>query len=244
VVHLTPSELEQNEQGLLAPWQRALLRGQQLLWLGAMVAFAGLALVIIGGVAWKIMEPSFAGRGQLVIALPLGLFWLWLLRPAFGRWRQTNQDLDEGKVAWVDGALRYGLSLTPGLWQRVRYEVEVGGRRFRVDQVTYGQLQDRSLYRVYYAPRSGLLLGARPLAETAEKEEATVPAVAPLSEPLKPQEVEILRLIAAGYANKEIAQELHLSVNTVKMYASQIYRKLEVQRRTEAVARGRELGLV
>jgi LuxR family maltose regulon positive regulatory protein len=56
--------------------------------------------------------------------------------------------------------------------------------------------------------------------------------------------VEILRLIAAGYANKEIAQELHLSVNTVKMYASQIYRKLEVERRTEAVARGRELGLL
>jgi DNA-binding CsgD family transcriptional regulator len=147
-------------------------------------------------------------------------------------------------VAWVDGALRYGLSLTPGLWQRVRYEVEVGGRHFRVDQVTYGQLQDRSLYRVYYAPRSGLFLGARPLAETEAEGETAIPAVLPLNEPLKPQEVEILRLIAAGYANKEIAQELHLSVNTVKMYASQIYRKLEVARRTEAVARGRELGLL
>jgi DNA-binding CsgD family transcriptional regulator len=244
VVHLTPSELEQNEKGLLAPRQKVLLRRQRLIWVGGTVAFAALALLIVAAVIWKVSEPTFANRGQFFIALPLGLFWLWLLRPAFGRWRQTNQDLDDGKVAWVDGALRYGLSLTPGLWQRVRYEVEVGGRQFRVDKATYGQLQDRGVCRVYFAPRSGLFLGARPLAETVVKGEVAAPVVTPLSEPLKPQEVEILRLIAAGYANKEIAQELHLSVNTVKMYASQIYRKLEVERRTEAVARGRELGLL
>jgi DNA-binding CsgD family transcriptional regulator len=244
MVGLTPTDLEQNAQGLLSSRQKQALGQQRLIWIGGTIAFAGLALLIVGAIAWKIAQPTFAGQGQLFIGLPLGLFWLWLLRPAFGRWQQANQDLAEGQVASVDGLLHYGMSLSPGLWQQVRYEIELGGRQFRVNKATYQQLQDRGRYRVYYTPCSGLFLGAQPMDETEAKGGAAAPVVSPLIEPLKPQEVEILRLIAAGYANKEIAQELHLSVNTVKMYASQIYRKLEVERRTEAVARGRELGLL
>lgn len=244
MVHLTSPELEQNEQGILAPRQKQRLRRQRLVWVGGTVAFAVLALLIVAAVVWKAVEPAFAGRGQFYLALPLGLFWLWLLRPALGRWRRTNEDLGGGEVAWVEGMLRQGMSLTPGLWQRVRYEVEVDGRLFRVDEVTYRQLQEGRMYRVYYAPHSGLFLGARPLAEGQVTATEAAPSIVPLAEPLRPQELEILRLIAAGYANKEIARELHLSVNTVKMYASQLYRKLEVERRTEAVARGRALGLL
>jgi len=56
--------------------------------------------------------------------------------------------------------------------------------------------------------------------------------------------LEILRLIAAGHSNQEIGQRLFLALDTVKGHNRRIFDKLQVQRRTEAIARARELGLV
>ena len=86
-------------------------------------------------------------------------------------------------------------------------------------------------------------LGALPLAGVAQPAERYEPAIS-LLEPLTAREAEVLQLIAAGLSNREIAAQLHLSVNTVKMYASQLYRKLGASRRTEAVARAHELNLL
>jgi predicted ATPase/DNA-binding NarL/FixJ family response regulator len=66
----------------------------------------------------------------------------------------------------------------------------------------------------------------------------------PLVEPLTDREQDILHLLARGYTNSEIAEELVLAVGTVKWYASQIYGKLGVSNRTEAAARARNLDLV
>jgi LuxR family maltose regulon positive regulatory protein len=65
-----------------------------------------------------------------------------------------------------------------------------------------------------------------------------------LDEPLSERELEILRLIAQGCSNREISARLFLAVDTIKGHNSNTYAKLGVQRRTEAVARARELGLV
>jgi DNA-binding NarL/FixJ family response regulator len=54
-------------------------------------------------------------------------------------------------------------------------------------------------------------------------------------EPLSRREKEILELLCSGYANKEIAENLHLSVETVRDYLKSIYDKLHVRSRTEAV---------
>jgi LuxR family maltose regulon positive regulatory protein len=69
-------------------------------------------------------------------------------------------------------------------------------------------------------------------------------SVQPLVEPLSPRELEILRLIAQGLSNDEIGKRLFLALDTVKGHNRRIYDKLQVQRRTEAVARARELGLL
>ena len=61
--------------------------------------------------------------------------------------------------------------------------------------------------------------------------------VADLAEPLTVREVEILRLIAAGMRNQEIADELVISLSTVKRHIANTYGKLGVSHRTEAVAR-------
>jgi LuxR family maltose regulon positive regulatory protein len=63
-------------------------------------------------------------------------------------------------------------------------------------------------------------------------------------EPLSQRELEVLRLIADGLSNQEIAARLYLSVRTIKFHTGNIYGKLGVKSRTEAVARARILGLL
>ena len=58
------------------------------------------------------------------------------------------------------------------------------------------------------------------------------------------RELEILQLLAAGLSNREIARRLFLALNTVKWYISDIFSKLGVGSRTQAVARARELNLL
>jgi LuxR family maltose regulon positive regulatory protein len=65
-----------------------------------------------------------------------------------------------------------------------------------------------------------------------------------LIEPLSERELEILQLLAEGLTNPEIATRLFLSLNTVKVHARNIYGKLNVHNRTQAVARSQELGLL
>jgi LuxR family maltose regulon positive regulatory protein len=63
-------------------------------------------------------------------------------------------------------------------------------------------------------------------------------------EPLSQRELDVLRLVAQGLSNREISQRLFLALSTVKGHTRIIFDKLQVQRRTEAVARARELGLL
>ena len=65
-----------------------------------------------------------------------------------------------------------------------------------------------------------------------------------LVEPLTEREIEVLQLLAQGLSNPEIAEKLVLAVGTVKYYTSEIYGKLGVRNRTQAAARGRDLGLL
>lgn len=58
------------------------------------------------------------------------------------------------------------------------------------------------------------------------------------------RELEILGLIAQGLSNREIAEKLFVSENTVKTHSSRLFDKLNARRRTQAVQRGKELGLI
>jgi len=64
------------------------------------------------------------------------------------------------------------------------------------------------------------------------------------SEILSDREIEILRLVALGLSNTEISQRLYLALSSVKGHNMRIFDKLQVQNRTEAVARARELELL
>ncbi len=65
-----------------------------------------------------------------------------------------------------------------------------------------------------------------------------------LPEPLSPRERDVLRLIAAGLTNREIAEALFVSPETIKKHTANIYGKLGVRGRIEAVSRARALDLL
>lgn len=106
----------------------------------------------------------------------------------------------------------------------------------------------------------GIWLGLRitrsreTIRETVVVKEVLVPAEAPA--PFAPnttqqqtlgitaRELEILTLVARGFSNREIATQLFVSENTVKTHCSRAFDKLGAARRTQAVRRGKELGLL
>jgi LuxR family maltose regulon positive regulatory protein len=96
----------------------------------------------------------------------------------------------------------------------------------------------------------GRLLAASGVSEDWSMEEirqlpyVPPPIAQPLVDPLSARELEVLRFVAAGLSNPEIAEQLYVSVNTIKAHTKSIYRKLDVHNRTQAVSRARELELL
>jgi DNA-binding NarL/FixJ family response regulator len=74
------------------------------------------------------------------------------------------------------------------------------------------------------------IIAGRVLDRLHAQGEASTPPAAPLSD----TQLEILRLIASGFSNREIAESVHLSENTVKSHVQEIFRKLDVRNRVEA----------
>jgi LuxR family maltose regulon positive regulatory protein len=88
------------------------------------------------------------------------------------------------------------------------------------------------------------LLAAFPVPDRAPAPPVSAVSNEQLSEPLSRRELEILRLIGAGCSNQEIADRLVITLHTVKKHSSNIFAKLGVTSRTQAVARARQLGLL
>ena len=65
-----------------------------------------------------------------------------------------------------------------------------------------------------------------------------------LPEPLNQRELEILEIMSKGLLNKEIAKVLDMTINTVKWHLKNLYRKLDVSNRTEAISEARLLGIL
>jgi LuxR family maltose regulon positive regulatory protein len=80
--------------------------------------------------------------------------------------------------------------------------------------------------------------------EQKDEDESSLPIAQSLIEPLSQRELEVLQLIAQGFSNREISERLFLALSTVKGHNRIIFDKLQVQNRTEAIARARELGLL
>lgn len=87
------------------------------------------------------------------------------------------------------------------------------------------------------------LIGAIDGAASEETDAGSEP-VDQLDEPLTEREIEVLELLAEGLTNRQVADRLFLSVGTVKRHTHNIYRKLDVSSRTQAIIRGQDLRLL
>jgi LuxR family maltose regulon positive regulatory protein len=85
---------------------------------------------------------------------------------------------------------------------------------------------------------------SRLLTAFGESTPPSLPVASALVEPLTERELEVLRLIATGLSNREIAQEMVVAVSTVKTHINHLYGKLDAKSRTQAVAQARALDLL
>ena len=90
----------------------------------------------------------------------------------------------------------------------------------------------------------GVWVGRMVTAKKVVVERSAVVVVPNLDLGINPRELEVLRLIAEGHSNQEIADKLYLSINTIKKYSSALFAKLDVKRRTQAIERARQIGLI
>ena len=106
------------------------------------------------------------------------------------------------------------------------------------------QRQSEHMVSTGYREKLLSLLGGTHDEDTPHPAAASQPGTQPLIEPLSEREMQVLRLIVAGGSNREIADRLVIAVSTVKWYINAIYGKLQVESRTKAIARARELHIV
>jgi len=89
----------------------------------------------------------------------------------------------------------------------------------------------------------GVFLGLRVFAAPKPQPfDGNPKAVASLG--ISPRELAVLKELAAGHSNKQIARRLEVSPNTVKTHLARLYEKLGAERRTDAINRARELGII
>ena len=137
----------------------------------------------------------------------------------------------------VGGVLIAGLKAIEYRWLLVQHSIEIYGGIVAVVFAVVGISLGRKLTRN---------------TETVVVREVMVPAPAGFvrdesklaSLGITPRELEILELIAQGLSNKEIADRVFVSENTVKTHSSRVFDKLGARRRTQAVQLGKELRLI
>jgi len=129
----------------------------------------------------------------------------------------------------------YGLALAAGAFVLQWLEYKVFVRTFTTELYV-------ALIAVAFAGLglwAGMRLARRPAPASFQRNDAAISTLG-----ITPREQEVLALLAAGKSNKEIAQKLGVSPNTIKTQVASLYQKLEVQRRTQAVQKARELALI
>jgi LuxR family transcriptional regulator, maltose regulon positive regulatory protein len=125
----------------------------------------------------------------------------------------------------------------PGGFIRTFVDEGVSMARLLSEAAAHGVMPD-------YAARLLVVLEAEAQMSEDRSYLPSAPTAQSLTEPLSQRELEVLQLIAQGLSNREISERLFLALITVKGHNRNIFRKLRVRRRTEAVARAREFGLL
>ena len=137
-----------------------------------------------------------------------------------------------------------------GMWKRVAgYGAALAAGALALQWLDYDRLAWSRPGEIYTALIAaaflalGVFLGMRVFAAPKPAPfDGNPKAVASLG--ISPRELVVLKELAAGRSNKQIARQLEVSPNTVKTHLARLYEKLGAERRTDAVNRARELGII
>ena len=247
-IRLTTEDLNLNQQGKITRRQIKVLAARKRY---ALAGVAGLILILAMALAvlvYKLINPAFLERGQLYFWIPLGIVWIWLLRKSPADLAKIGRDLRSGQVDCITGPVYPRWENSPGLWQVTHYRIQAGDQIFMVSRDDFFKFQTGQTYQIFFSPLARAFLGARLVTALSPDNPDQSPGnqqdKIEITNLLSPREMELLRYASTGLSNKEIAAVVHLSVNSIKMYLSQSYRKLGVKGRNEAVARLRRAGLI
>jgi LuxR family maltose regulon positive regulatory protein len=216
---------------------------------------------------WAEGDPSLLGR-QLPETLPLhlrGQLQISLARVHFARGQPTEalatlQDLEEHALARGYRAQAIEAALVGALaWQSLgqpRAAQEAFARSLAWAEPEgyvrlYLEADPDAIALLRWTESQGTLPGyaSKLLAAFGAASQDVIyapqrPGNQALVEPLTPRELEVLGLVREGLSNKEIAERLTITLNTVKKHSSNLYGKLGVRSRTQAIARAEELGIL
>lgn len=229
----------------LGPGDRRVLRHAR-----RRLALGSLACLVTAGTAIAALVAAargFGGNGVPLLVAVLCLAWTWWLRRMPARMVAASRDLAAGQATMISGVAGVRSRRGFGLFAPTHHALLLEGQRFALEEAQASALRDGMTVQARVGPASGVLLSLVPLSPAAPTAGAGQVAVDPdeaARQALTPREATLLRLIASGLPDKLIARELGLEPATVRTYNSQLYEKLGVRRRTQAVARAREIGLL
>jgi two-component system, NarL family, response regulator YdfI len=156
------------------------------------------------------------------------------------REEERNADvvlIASGRMAPVELRRVPAVILTDDVFEPSDYRTSVRARLPR--NVTAGEL-----IAAIAAAAQGLVVLTEQQADSLFAHPTVPQSAPPLVEELTPRELQVLRDVAEGLANKEIAEHLHISEHTVKFHVASVLGKLQVGSRTEAVTQGIRMGLI
>ena len=201
-------------------------------------------------------------KSPLLLYVHLGLAHLAFLKQALPQARsEVEQAVAHSRFTNERGGLRRSLMLAT-LIEQAAGQGEAAWQAFEEARTASVTLKNPEIHRqmalleqAVHAPTPSseqvktvcFLAAGAPLAyaqAAAAQADANERPPQPLVEPLSERELEILALIVAGLKNKEIAEELVISLNTVLYHTKNIYGKLGVNKRALAIAKARELDLI
>jgi DNA-binding CsgD family transcriptional regulator len=224
--------VSEDEQNALKAWRQR----------QAFLAVALIAIIIpvcLGLAAMAILMPDKFLTSPAMVLLPVALLWAWLLHRSPQQWALARRDQRDQLTAEIRGPVGISPRRGIGIIAVEKFELRLAGQRFELSSSREAELIPGQTYTVRYAPLSRAILSISADAPS----QPVAPADPALAASLTPRERDLIRLIARGLTDKEIARELNLSPTTVRSYNSALYEKLAIQRRGQVRAMADALGV-
>jgi LuxR family maltose regulon positive regulatory protein len=213
------------------------------------------------------VSPSLPGRMAVALAIALAQAWIALyhhrredaalrrapslLEPALAQSQRDGLQLHVTRLRILESLVLHGQGAADAALASLKRALELAApenylRSFLdlgrpMEELLRWSLEGGALSEPHLHAYGGRLLSQFGAGAAVQSSQPTGDG---LVEPLTQRELEVLRLVAQGLSNREIGERLFLALSTVKGHNRIIFDKLQVQRRTEAVARARELGLL